>query len=152
VSPAPKKPAAPKKPPAAKKPAAPKKPPAPPAEQPPVAASATRAGALAGSPPLSEATGQLAPGGSGSAPLPTMTPPVTAAPTVVAAVTGQTPGTALPRGGGIDEPWPEPVQIKRVSAAPLETGLSDYVFWVEYLAEHEPSPPPAGSRRGRIWA
>jgi len=51
------------------------------------------------------------------------------------------------------EPQPSQVQIQRVSAAPLESGLSDYFYWVQLFAENPPAPvPPGRFRRGRIWA
>lgn len=144
MSPAPRKPAAPKTP---AKPRAARAKPAPKPE-PAVAPAGPR------SPALAAGTGQLMPGGSSSSPLPVMTPqrPPAPATEVVAGLPGPTPGAAGPRGAALDEPWPAAVQIERVSAAPLETGLSDYVFWVEYMADHEPTPAPPGLRRGRIWA
>jgi cyanobactin cluster PatC/TenC/TruC protein len=137
--------------PAPKKPAAPKGPREPRAEKP--TPTVTPVGPRP--PALAAGTGQLVPGGSAGAPLPVLTRehPAASGTPLVASLPGPTPGAALPRGAAIDELWPAPVQIERVSAAPLETGLSDYAFWVAYLADHEPPPPPPGGfRQGEIWA
>jgi cyanobactin cluster PatC/TenC/TruC protein len=146
VSPAPRKPA--------KKPAARKPPVAEPAAAvAPTTAPSTAVAAPAGarSPALLASTGQLSPGGSASSPLPTLTP-FAPGPPVTVTVTGRTPGVALPLGGDLDEPRPTPLEITRVSAAPLETGLSDYAFWAEYFANYQSPPAPEGFRRGEIWA
>lgn len=161
MSPAPKKPPAAKAPPKprAAKPKAAAEPSSKPT--PPAVASGTGA-TVAGGPPrisltptLSAGTGVIVAGGSASAPLPSLTrkhPPAIARAPRAAALAGPTPGAALARGGALDEPRPKPVQVGRVIAAPLETGLSDYAFWTEYLTDHEPAPaPPGGFRGGRIW-
>lgn len=149
MSPAPKKPAAPK---IARAPRAAKSNTAATATKPAVTAAGAR------SPVLAASTGEPVPGGSSSAAAlrsPAREHPSASATSVIGAtMTGPTPGAPGPLGANLDEqPWPAPVQIERVSAAPLETGLSDYAFWVEYFADHEPqAPPAAGFRRGRIWA
>jgi cyanobactin cluster PatC/TenC/TruC protein len=143
VSPVPKKPAVPngrREPPAAKPKRTPMRNPVPVGPR---------------SPALAAGTGQLMPGGCSSSPLPVLTRerPAAAGTAVVAGLPRPTPGAAGPRGAAVDEPWPAPVQIERVSAAPLETGLSDYAFWLVYFADHTPPPPPTGGfRPGEIWA
>ena len=34
----------------------------------------------------------------------------------------------------------------------LDTGLSDYSFWVAHVESLKPEPLPKGTRTGRIWA
>jgi cyanobactin cluster PatC/TenC/TruC protein len=136
---------------------APKKPVAPKSPREPRAEKRTPAVRPVGprSPALAAGTGQVVPGGSAGAPLPALTRerPAASDTPLVAGLPRPTPGAALPRGAAIAEPWPAAIQVEHVSAAPLETGLSDYVFWVEYLADHEPPPPPPGGfRQGEIWA
>jgi cyanobactin cluster PatC/TenC/TruC protein len=105
-------------------------------------------------PILRAGTGLPIAGGSAGAPLPSLTrqPSPATATRPSAGLAGRTPGTALPRGAGLSEPWPKHLETGSVLAAPLETGLSDYAFWAEYLAAFEPAPPPDdGFRRGRVW-
>lgn len=46
----------------------------------------------------------------------------------------------------------KPLDYTAPRANLLDTGLSDYSFWVAYVATLKPEPLPKGTRTGRIWA
>ena len=46
----------------------------------------------------------------------------------------------------------KPVDYTAPRANLLDTGLSDYSFWVAHVESLKPEPLPPGTRTGRIWA
>lgn len=82
-------------------------------------------------------------------PAPPVSPPPTAPAVEEAIVALPSPDMSTP---AVPEAVATPVDYIVPRPNLLDTGLSDYSFWVSHVEGLTPEPLPNGARTGRIWA
>lgn len=83
-----------------------------------------------------------------NAPPPPLTPPVPEPSAVAPPVASAAASFAMPAAS---ETMTTAVDYTAPRVNLLDTGLSDYSFWVAHVASLKPGPLPEGTRTGRIW-